>query len=110
MFAWDAAAMGEAPAEAVPAIRAVAEALELAVARTGAWALRREGGARRLHADTSNDMLVVEDGKSSGPRRTEAAEAGATVTDVDGHPWTLESDSLLIAADAALHAKLLALR
>jgi myo-inositol-1(or 4)-monophosphatase len=39
-----------------------------------------------------------------------ASEAGATVTDIDGRPWTLESDSLLAAADQALHAELLALR
>jgi len=36
MFAWDAATMGEAPAEAEPAIRTVAEALDLAQARGGA--------------------------------------------------------------------------
>jgi myo-inositol-1(or 4)-monophosphatase len=39
-----------------------------------------------------------------------ATEAGATVTDIEGRPWTLESDSLLAAADEALHAELLALR
>jgi myo-inositol-1(or 4)-monophosphatase len=262
MFAWDAAAMGEAPTEAEPAIRAVAEALDLALARAGAdevsrkagrdivtatdvrvedharallgealdidvvreerggddsgshwlvdpicgtrnyasgiplwcvnlalvrdevpvlavvgdpstdevlvaatgagaWALGRGGGARRLHADTSNDMLIVEDGKSNGPRRDRAAEflaavvranrwdlhalsstisaayvaagrvsayacfyvtsahtaagvllareSGATVTDVDGNPWTLASDSLLAAATGSLHAELLGL-
>jgi myo-inositol-1(or 4)-monophosphatase len=263
MFAWDAAAMGTAPAEAEPAIRAVGEGLDLALGRGGAadvtvkegrdivtaadvrvedhvravlgeelgievvgeerggepgalhwlldpicgtrnyasgiplwcvnlalvrdgdpvlavvgdpstdeilvgrsgggaWALRREGGARRLRADTSNDMLVVEDGKSNGPRREAAAdflaavvranrwdlhalsstissayvaagrvsayacfyvtavhtaagvllarEAGATVTDVEGKPWNLRSDSVLSAATAPLHADLLALR
>lgn len=264
MFAWDAAAMGPPPAEAEPAIRAVAEALDLALARTGAgevsvkdgrdivtatdvrvedhvrailgealdidvvgeerggeatadgefwmldpicgtrnyasgiplwcvnlalvrdgepvlaaigdpstdeilvastgggaWALARDGGARRLHADTSNDMVIVEDGKSDGPRREEAAsflaavvranrwdlhalsstisaayaaagrvsayacfyvtavhttagvllarESGATVTDVEGAPWTLASDSLLITATPKLHTDLLSL-
>ena len=39
-----------------------------------------------------------------------AYEAGATVTDIDGRPWTLGSDSLLAAATAELHADLLALR
>jgi myo-inositol-1(or 4)-monophosphatase len=39
-----------------------------------------------------------------------ASEAGATVTDIDGRPWTLVSDSLLAAADQTLHAELLALR
>jgi myo-inositol-1(or 4)-monophosphatase len=136
---------------------------EILVAREGggAWALGRDGGTRRLRADTSNDMVIVEDGKSDGPRRDQAAdffaavvranrwdlhalsstisaaylaagrvsayacfyvtavhttagvllarEAGATVTDVDGQPWTLDSDSLLAAADPALHADLLAL-
>jgi myo-inositol-1(or 4)-monophosphatase len=263
MFAWDAATMGEAPAEAAPAIRAVAEGLDQAMGRGGAddvtvkegrdivtgadvqvedhvrtvlgetldievvgeerggeagaeywlldpicgtrnyasgiplwcvnlalvrdgepvlavigdpstdellvaakgggaWALGREGGARRLRADATTDMVVVEDGKPTGSRREAAAEffaavvranrwdlhalsstisaayvaagrvsayacffvtsvhtaagvllaseAGATVSDVDGAPWTLDSDSLLLAADTTLHADLLALR
>jgi fructose-1,6-bisphosphatase/inositol monophosphatase family enzyme len=38
-----------------------------------------------------------------------AAEAGAIVTDLDGAPYGIESSSLLAAADAALHAELLAL-
>jgi myo-inositol-1(or 4)-monophosphatase len=38
-----------------------------------------------------------------------AAEAGALVTDLDGAPYTIESSSLLAAADAELHAELLAL-
>lgn len=137
---------------------------ELLVASTGrgAWALRRDGGARRLRADDSNDMVIVEDGKSGGPRRDRAAdffaavvranrwdlhalsstisaayaaagrvsayacffvtsvhtaagvllarEAGAIVTDVEGRPWSLDSDSLLVAATPKLHADLLALR
>lgn len=264
MFAWDATAMGEAPAEAEPAIRTVAEALDLAQARGGAgevthkdardivtatdvciedkiradlrealgqdvvgeerggeattsgefwmldplcgtrnyasgiplycinlalvrdgapvlsvvadastdeilvakagggaWALGRDGGARSLRADTASQTLIVEPGKSNDARREKAAsfsaatvradrwdlmslnstvslayvaagrvagyavfyvtsihttagvllasEAGATVTDIDGRPWTLESDSLLAAADESLHAELLAL-
>jgi myo-inositol-1(or 4)-monophosphatase len=39
-----------------------------------------------------------------------ATEAGATLTDIDGEPWTLASDSLFLAADAWLHSELLALR
>lgn len=38
-----------------------------------------------------------------------ATEAGATVTDLDGRPWTLASDSLVATADTALHTDLLAL-
>jgi myo-inositol-1(or 4)-monophosphatase len=128
----------------------------------GAWALRRDGGPRRLRADAANQTLIVEPGKSNAARREMAAqfaaatvradrwdllslsstlslayvaagrvaayavfyvtavhttagvllasEAGATVTDIDGRPWTLESDSLLAAADEKLHAELLALR
>jgi len=36
-----------------------------------------------------------------------AAEAGAVVSDVDGRPWTLASDSLLAAATSSLHDDLL---
>jgi myo-inositol-1(or 4)-monophosphatase len=36
-----------------------------------------------------------------------AAEAGAIVSDVDGRPWTLESDSLVASATPALHDDLL---
>jgi myo-inositol-1(or 4)-monophosphatase len=135
---------------------------EVLVARLGggAWALGRDGGARSLRADTSSQTLIIEDGKSTGPRRDQAAEffaaavranrwdlrtlsstlslaylaagrvsayavfyvtavhstagalvaaeAGAVVTDIEGRPWTLDSDSLLAAADPALHAELLA--
>jgi myo-inositol-1(or 4)-monophosphatase len=137
---------------------------EILVARAGggAWSLCRDGGSRRLRADAASQTLIVEPGKSNATRREMAAqfaaatvradrwdllslsstvslayvaagrvsayavfyvtavhttagvllasEAGATVTDIDGRPWTLESDSLLAAADEALHADLLALR
>jgi myo-inositol-1(or 4)-monophosphatase len=136
---------------------------ELLVARAGggAWALGRDGGARRLRADSSGQTVIVEPGKSNDARREQAAdflaatvradrwdllalsstislayvgagrvsayavfyvtavhtsagvllarEAGAVVTDIEGRPWTLESDSLLAAADPDLHADLLAL-
>jgi len=38
-----------------------------------------------------------------------AAEAGATVTDIDGRPWTIQSDSVLAAATPELHRELLEL-
>jgi myo-inositol-1(or 4)-monophosphatase len=37
-------------------------------------------------------------------------EAGGYVTDVDGHPWTLESDTLLAAANLDLYSDILAIR
>jgi myo-inositol-1(or 4)-monophosphatase len=152
--------------DGAPVLAVVADAStdEILVAYSGggAWALRRDGGARRLRADAANPTLIVEPGKSNDARREAAAqfaaaavrvdrwdllslsstvslayvaagrvaayacfyvtavhttagvliatEAGAIVTDIDGRPWTLESDSLLAAADEALHAELLALR
>jgi myo-inositol-1(or 4)-monophosphatase len=38
-----------------------------------------------------------------------ASEAGATVTDIEGKPWTIESDSLVAAATPDLHRDLLEL-
>jgi myo-inositol-1(or 4)-monophosphatase len=38
-----------------------------------------------------------------------AQEAGATVTDIDGRLWTVESDSIVASATPALHRELLAL-
>lgn len=38
-----------------------------------------------------------------------AAEAGATVSDLDGHPWTIHSDSIVATATPDLHDDLLAL-
>ena len=38
-----------------------------------------------------------------------ATEAGATVTDLDGRPWTIHSDSLVAAATDDLHSELLEL-
>lgn len=152
--------------DGAPVLSVVADAStdEILVAQVGggAWALGRDGGARRLRAHTASQTLIVEPGKSNDARREVAAEfsaatvradrwellslsstislayvaagrvsayavffvtsvhttagvllareAGATVTDIDGRPWTLESDSLLAAADEDLHAELLALR
>ncbi len=36
-----------------------------------------------------------------------AREAGATVTDLDGQPWTIRSDSIVAGADPDLHRELL---
>jgi myo-inositol-1(or 4)-monophosphatase len=36
-----------------------------------------------------------------------AAEAGATVSDLDGNPWTIRSDSIVASADPELHRELL---
>jgi len=38
-----------------------------------------------------------------------AQEAGATVTDIAGQPWTVETDSLVAASTPVLHAEVLAL-
>jgi myo-inositol-1(or 4)-monophosphatase len=38
-----------------------------------------------------------------------AAEAGATVSDVEGRPWTIHSDSIVASATPALHSNLLQL-
>ncbi len=37
------------------------------------------------------------------------SEAGGTVSDIDGEPWTVESDTMLAAASQALHEELLAM-
>ena len=34
-------------------------------------------------------------------------EAGGSITDIDGRPWTIHSDSIIATADAALHWELL---
>jgi myo-inositol-1(or 4)-monophosphatase len=34
-------------------------------------------------------------------------EAGGTISDVDGQPWSLDSDTLIAAADQQLHVALL---
>ena len=36
-----------------------------------------------------------------------AAEAGATVSDLEGRPWTIDSDSIVASANAGLHRDLL---
>ncbi|HEY2477564.1 MAG TPA: inositol monophosphatase family protein [Solirubrobacterales bacterium] len=58
---------------------------EILVARAGggAWALGREGGARRLRAEAASQMLIVEPGKSSGARRDQAADFLAAAVRAD---------------------------
>ncbi|HVB27806.1 MAG TPA: inositol monophosphatase family protein, partial [Mycobacteriales bacterium] len=36
-----------------------------------------------------------------------ASEAGARVTDLDGNPWSVSSESLVAAADDDLHSEVL---
>jgi len=120
----------------------------------GAWALK-DGARRKLGASGESRTIVVEDGKSTGPRRERAAhltaaairadrwhvrslgttlalsylaagrisayvlicasaihtgagtllvtEAGGTLSDIDGGPWTIHSDSVVVSANAPLH-------
>jgi myo-inositol-1(or 4)-monophosphatase len=35
------------------------------------------------------------------------AEAGGVLSDVDGRPWTIRSDSIIASADPSLHRELL---
>ena len=126
----------------------------------GAWALRG-GQHTRLNVSDESRTLVIEEGKSQGEPREDAArfmadvvradrwdfrslgttlampylaagrisayvvfhvstvhsaagsllvsEAGGILSDVQGRPWTLQSDSLLFSADAELHEELLSL-
>ncbi len=132
--------------------------IDLAERGRGAWSLQ-DGAGRRLTTSAQSRTIVVDDGKSKGLRRTQAArfiaaairadrwdfrslgttlaapylaagriaayvvfwvsalhsgagsllirEAGGTVSDVDGQPWTLRSDSLVATADPHLHQELL---
>ena len=36
-----------------------------------------------------------------------ATEAGGTLSDIDGRPWTVDSDSIIVSATADLHQELL---
>lgn len=135
---------------------------EIAVAEVGrgAWALRVDA-RQSLAVSDSSRVIIVEEGKSTGPRRERAAavtgrvlradrwdlrslgttlslpyfargrvaaylafdltaihgaagvllatEAGATVSDIDGAPWSLASDSLLASATPHLHQEILTL-
>ena len=126
----------------------------------GAWSLK-EGARDRLTTSDQSRTIVVDDGKSKGNRREQAAqfataairadrwhfrslgttlaspylaagriaayvvfwisaihaaagsllvtEAGGTVSDIDGRPWTIGSDSLVASANGHLHEELLKL-
>jgi myo-inositol-1(or 4)-monophosphatase len=124
----------------------------------GAWGLKDDTRSRLIPSDASL-TIVVEDGKSKGRRREQAAqftaaairadrwdfrslgttlalpylaagrisayvvfwvsaihagpgsllvtEAGGIVSDIDGRPWTIRSDSLVASATPGLHEELL---
>ena len=124
----------------------------------GAWGLK-DGLRRRLITSDESRTIVIEDGKSKGSRREQAAqftaaairadrwdfrslgttlaspylaagriaayvvfwvsaihagagsllvtEAGGTVSDIAGRPWTIRSDSLVGSANRHLHEELL---
>jgi fructose-1,6-bisphosphatase/inositol monophosphatase family enzyme len=126
----------------------------------GAWSLK-EGARNRLTTSDWSRTIVVDDGKSKGNRREQAAqftaaairadrwhvrslgttlsapylaagriaayvvfwlsavhagagsllvtEAGGTISDIDGRPWTIGSDSLVASANDPLHEELLEL-
>jgi fructose-1,6-bisphosphatase/inositol monophosphatase family enzyme len=38
-----------------------------------------------------------------------ASEAGATVSNIDGRPWSIRSDSVIASANPSLHEEMLAL-
>jgi myo-inositol-1(or 4)-monophosphatase len=136
---------------------------ELLVAErgSGAWVMH-DGASERITTSPDSATIVIEEGKSTDVRRTEAArftarmilcdrwdvrnfgstvslpyvaagrvaayavfcvpslhaaagvlmvtEAGGYVTDIDGQPWTLESDTLLAAANLDLYSDVLAIR
>jgi myo-inositol-1(or 4)-monophosphatase len=132
--------------------------IDVAERRRGAWRLS-DGGRHRLSTSDESRTIVVEDGRSRGGRREQAArftaaairadrwdfrslgttlaspylaagrisayvvfwvsaihagagsllvtEAGGTVSDVAGRPWTIRSDSLVGSANRQLHEELL---
>jgi myo-inositol-1(or 4)-monophosphatase len=135
---------------------------EVDVAEQGRGAWRLKDGARHpLTTSVENRTIVIEDGRSKGSRREQAAqftaaairadrwdfrslgttlatpylaagriaayvvfwvsaihagagsllvtEAGGTVSDIDGRPWTIRSDSLVGSANRHLHEELLGL-
>jgi myo-inositol-1(or 4)-monophosphatase len=73
-------------------VRTLGTSLSLLYAASGRAAAAAEFYAEALH--TAAGALI-------------AGEAGATVTDADGLPWTLESDSIVVSADPGVHRRLL---
>jgi myo-inositol-1(or 4)-monophosphatase len=132
--------------------------IDVAERRRGAWRLS-DGGRHQLRTSDESRTIVIEDGKSKGGRREQAAqftaaairadrwdfrslgttlaspylaagriaayvvfcvsaihagagsllvtEAGGTVSDIAGRPWTIRSDSLVGSANRHLHEELL---
>jgi myo-inositol-1(or 4)-monophosphatase len=132
--------------------------IDVAERGQGAWSVR-DSTRHRLATTDASRTIVVEDGKSKGRRREQAAlftaaairadrwdfrslgttlaspylaagrvaayvvfcvsaihsaagsllvtEAGGTISDVEGHPWTIDSDSFVGSANPHLHAELL---
>ncbi len=78
--------------------------IQVAERGRGAWAVK-DGARRRLRTSEESRTIVVEDGKSSGALL--ATEAGGTLSDIDGRPWTVDSDSVIVSATADLHQELL---
>jgi myo-inositol-1(or 4)-monophosphatase len=134
--------------------------IDVAEQRRGAWRLK-EGGRYPLTTSDESQTIVIEEGRSKGSRREQAAqitaaalradrwdvrslgttlaspylaagriaaylvfwvsavhtgagsllvtEAGGTVSDIDGRPWTIHSDAFLGSANRRLHEELLGL-
>ncbi len=132
--------------------------IDIAERGRGAWRWK-DGGRHRLTTSDQSQTIVIEEGKSKGSRREQAAqvtaaairldrwnvrsfgttlaspylaagriaayvvcwvsavhtgagtllviEAGGAVSDIDGRPWTVASDSLLGSANQQLHEELL---
>lgn len=99
--------------KAVGARRAQAARLIGAVVAADRWDLRSLGTSLSLPylagGRVSAYVAALIGGVHSAAGTLVAAEAGATLSDLAGRPWSLASDSLVAAATPRLHADLLAL-
>ncbi len=90
------------------AARFTAEAI-----RAGRWDLRALGTTLSLPyvatGRIAGYVLFWASAIHAGAGTLIATEAGATVSDLDGRPWTIESDSIIAAAGPDLHRDLLGL-
>jgi len=90
------------------AARFTAEAI-----RAGRWDLRALGTTLSLPyvatGRIAGYVLFWASALHAGAGTLIATEAGATVSDLDGRPWTIESDSIVAAAGPDLHRDLLGL-
>ena len=75
-------------------IRALSTTLALAYVAAGRVAAYAVFSASAIHAGAGSLL---------------AAEAGAVVSDIDGRPWTIQSDSIVASATPELHRDLIAL-